>query len=247
MPEPGDLYKTLQVDPEADPEVIQAAYRRLAQKYHPDLAGDGDPEASREAGARMVAINAAWAILRDPAERAAYDRGRALAAAASVDHASERTAGPPSAASPSAEAPTARAAGEGRPETTPRSDDRWRPRAAGGRPESRPDAGRRGPGPAEEGTPQTPSRADPARTAPPGPAAGPPPGPPSGSILTFGRYSGWSLGEIARVDPEYLEWLDRTPIGRPHREELERLLRQLGRRVSTERAASERRGLFRRR
>ena len=36
----ADPYKTLQVDPEADIEVIQAAYRRLAQKYHPDLAAD---------------------------------------------------------------------------------------------------------------------------------------------------------------------------------------------------------------
>ena len=35
--EPGDPYKILQVDPEAEDEVIQAAYRRLARKYHPDL------------------------------------------------------------------------------------------------------------------------------------------------------------------------------------------------------------------
>ena len=38
MPEPVDLYKVLQVDPEAEHEVVQAAYRRLARKYHPDLA-----------------------------------------------------------------------------------------------------------------------------------------------------------------------------------------------------------------
>ena len=34
-----DPYKTLQVDPEAEEEVIAAAYRRLARKYHPDTAG----------------------------------------------------------------------------------------------------------------------------------------------------------------------------------------------------------------
>ena len=28
-----DPYKVLQVDPEAEDEVVQAAYRRLAQKY----------------------------------------------------------------------------------------------------------------------------------------------------------------------------------------------------------------------
>jgi len=32
----ADLYRVLQVDPSADPEVIEAAYKRLALKYHPD-------------------------------------------------------------------------------------------------------------------------------------------------------------------------------------------------------------------
>src|SRR3712207_8591796 len=31
-----DHYKVLQVDPEAEPDVIQAAYRALARKYHPE-------------------------------------------------------------------------------------------------------------------------------------------------------------------------------------------------------------------
>jgi hypothetical protein len=78
-------------------------------------------------------------------------------------------------------------------------------------------------------------------------AAGPPPGPPSGSVLNFGRYSGWSLGEIARRDIEYIEWLDRTPIGRTYRDELDAILRTAGRRQSASTDATERRGLFRRR
>ena len=41
-----DPYKVLQVDPEAEDEVIQAAYRRLARKYHPDLADT--PEAAAD-------------------------------------------------------------------------------------------------------------------------------------------------------------------------------------------------------
>ena len=36
MPESEDLYEILQVHPSAHPEVIQAAYRRLALLYHPD-------------------------------------------------------------------------------------------------------------------------------------------------------------------------------------------------------------------
>ena len=68
MPDGIDPYKVLQVDPEAEDEVIQAAYRRLARKYHPDLAE------TPEAAARMAAINAAWEMIGDPASRAAYDR-----------------------------------------------------------------------------------------------------------------------------------------------------------------------------
>ena len=36
----------------------------------------------------------------------------------------------------------------------------------------------------------------------------------SGSVLDFGRYSGWTVGALADQDPDYLEWLARTPIGR---------------------------------
>jgi len=78
-------------------------------------------------------------------------------------------------------------------------------------------------------------------------AAGPPPGNPSGSVLNFGRYAGWSLGEVGRADLEYIEWLDRMPIGRPYRDEIDGILRQAGRRKSAETDATQRRGLFRRR
>ena len=78
-------------------------------------------------------------------------------------------------------------------------------------------------------------------------SAGPPPGNPSGSVLNFGRYLGWSLGEIARYDLEYIEWLDRTPIGRIYQVELDDLLRSHGRRVSAPPAGDKSRGLFRRR
>ena len=63
MPDRFDPYKILQVDSEAEDEVIQAAYRRLARKYHPDLAE------TPEAAARMSAINAAWELIGDPAAR----------------------------------------------------------------------------------------------------------------------------------------------------------------------------------
>src|SRR5512132_185617 len=65
-----DYYKILQVDPAADPEVITAAYRRLAVKYHPDT------NSSPDATARMQRINESYAVLSDPVQRATYDRSR---------------------------------------------------------------------------------------------------------------------------------------------------------------------------
>jgi curved DNA-binding protein CbpA len=59
-----DLYEVLQVQRRAEPEVIRAAYRALARKYHPDFGGTQD---------RMVAINEAWGVLGDDVRRASYD------------------------------------------------------------------------------------------------------------------------------------------------------------------------------
>ncbi len=58
--------------------------------------------------------------------------------------------------------------------------------------------------------------------------AGPAPGRPSGSVLDFGRHVGWSLGEIARVDPGYLIWLAERPDGAPYRDEIDALLANTG-------------------
>jgi curved DNA-binding protein CbpA len=135
----GDLYKVLQVDPEAEREVIRAAYRALALKYHPDVSSRSED--------RMAALNHAWGILRNASARAVYDQ--------------------------------ARAEGRRKPEV---SHEMRTPMPAALR------------------------------------------GKPSGSVLDFGRYAGWSLGQIATADPVYLEWLARTPIGRPFNREIDALL-----------------------
>lgn len=59
-------------------------------------------------------------------------------------------------------------------------------------------------------------------------AAGPPPGRPSGTILTFGRYIAWSLGEVARTDPWYLLWLEDREEAQPFLPELQEWLVSLG-------------------
>ena len=220
-----DPYKTLQVDPEAEDEVIVAAYRRLARKYHPDVS----PGA--EAAARMIAINAAWEQIGDPAKRAAFDRERAVRAAmARSTHASTSR---PSAAPPASGTPPA---GSARPTTSGASTPPPKPPPETVSPDWT--SGRSSVGGGYDPSMRTPDASG---------AAGPPPGNPSGSRLTFGRYAGWSLGEIARADLEYLEWLDRMPIGRPYRDEIDQLLRRAGRRRSAAAEADDRRGLFRRR
>jgi len=178
-----DYYEVLQVHPRAESDVIRAAYRVLARKYHPDHGGDR---------ARMIAINDAWDILGDPARRASYDAAWAAA---------ERTAGA-SGQAPATEA----AAGASR-------DGPSSPAARPSAPSGAAPGGGTGPAwstqvNAESGIP----------------SAGPPPGNPSGTVLDFGRYRGWSTGEIARHDLDYIEWLRRATIGRPLKAELEALL-----------------------
>jgi curved DNA-binding protein CbpA len=139
-----DPYKVLQVDPYAEPEVIRAAYRALALRYHPDTVTGSQ--------ARMAILNQAWEILRTASSRAVYDQARAEA---------QRMPAVPM------------------PE---------------------------------------------ASHAMPAPVRAAPPGKPSGSVLDFGRYAGWSLGVLATADPDYLEWLVRTPIGRSFNREIGALL-----------------------
>jgi curved DNA-binding protein CbpA len=69
MTGPKSLYDVLEVAPDADQGAIEAAYRALIKKYHPDrlaAAGGGDQQ-------RAAEINEAYTVLRDPAKRAAHD------------------------------------------------------------------------------------------------------------------------------------------------------------------------------
>ena len=212
MADPNDPYKVLQVDPEAEDEVIQAAYRRLARKYHPDLAE------TPEAAARMSRINAAWELIGDPEARRAYDRKRPTASGWPASPSTPGPGTPPRPTTvPPVQPPTPRP-----PETVSRDWTSGRSTQGGGFDESM-------------------------RAAEGFGAAGPPPGRPSGTVLNFGRYAGWSLGEVARHDIEYIEWLDRAPIGRNYRQEVDDILRTSGRRRSADAEDADRRGLYRRR
>jgi curved DNA-binding protein CbpA len=58
--------------------------------------------------------------------------------------------------------------------------------------------------------------------------AGPPPRnpAPTGHTLTFGRYRGWTLNQVAHFDFDYIEWLSRTTMGRNYKRDLDQLLRR---------------------
>jgi curved DNA-binding protein CbpA len=92
-----DPYAVLQVLPNAEPEVVTAAFKALALKYHPDH------DATRRAAEKMAELNRAYAILRDHRSRSAHDRARrSTIAGISVAAASVRShvAAPPSNPSP---------------------------------------------------------------------------------------------------------------------------------------------------
>ena len=61
-----DHYAVLGVAPSADPDVIRAAYRVLAQRHHPDRNAHTD-------GSAMVRLNQAYAVLSCPKRRAEFD------------------------------------------------------------------------------------------------------------------------------------------------------------------------------
>ena len=139
-----DPYRILQIQPDADPDVVRAAYRVLARKAHPDASVALDPTAER----RMTDLNWAYALVRDPVKRQAWESDR-------------RRAPPPTPA-------------EG----------------------------------ATHGAPRGPLEADGA-----------------GMRLDFGRYQGWTLGEVAKRDPTYLDWLRRHQSGARYRDSIDILLR----------------------
>ena len=152
MPE-RDLYKVLHVDPEADPDVIEAAFGVLTAKLNPrtDLTGVHE--------VRLAELNRAYATLRDRAARLAYDKERSSDLVA----------------------------------MGPGEDGRGYQRMGTGALTERMQAGPNGEHVAD-------------------------------LTITFGRYTGWTLGALARQDPEYLRWLGRHSSGVRFRTEIYRIL-----------------------
>lgn len=83
-----DLYGELEISPHARAEVVEAAYRLLVKRHHPDVAGVSDD-------ARVKRLNLAREWLTDPAKRQRYDAGtHATRPPEAMHEAPSRTFGP---------------------------------------------------------------------------------------------------------------------------------------------------------
>ena len=63
-----DYYDIMGIKRGASQDEVKRAYRKLARKYHPDVSKEADAEA------RFKDLGEAYAVLKDPEKRAAYDQ-----------------------------------------------------------------------------------------------------------------------------------------------------------------------------
>lgn len=209
----GDPYTELGLRHDATNTQIKRRWRELAREHHPDRAA-GDREAAARLTTQMARINAAYDLLRDPVRRAAYNASPAgrRARSRTDDGAGDRVefdengsadgrpAGPPPP-----------------PRTTPvtaRFDTTtaFRPRNAR-LSEASP---LRGHAPRAHNAPE---ERDLRASTPTGPVEHrrgkrgieiPTLQEARETVLNFGKFHGYTLGEVEILDPAYIDWISRT-------------------------------------
>jgi curved DNA-binding protein CbpA len=210
----GDPYAALDVRHEATDAQIKRRWRELARAHHPDRAA-GDADAAATLTARMARINAAYDVLRDPVRRAAYDsspagrRARAESGAAggwprfddAAPFAGERGGPPPPPRTTPVTARYDTSAGlrprntrTGAPAATMRGTYPRVRRDIGGEPDLR------------ASTPTGPVHRRTGRRAEPVPTLQEA----RETTLNFGRFHGYTLGEVELLEPSYIDWVART-------------------------------------
>ncbi|MGA3030659.1 MAG: DnaJ domain-containing protein [Candidatus Limnocylindrales bacterium] len=217
---PRNPFVVLGLSPDSTMESIKTAWRRLARQHHPDIAS-GDPAVERRATRTMAEINAAYQELRDPEKRRVHRDAAARAAHVG--------GGVPSGGGTPGDGGTGGATegASGRPgwvsrhssvrPVTARIDTSalLRPRNATLRPlDHSPLPGLpprprsiNGHEPPRASTPTGPTH----RRRGPSMEADLPTLPEAlGTRLKFGKFAGLTLGEVAAIEPSYVEWIVRT-------------------------------------
>lgn len=247
-----DPYLVLGIEPGASIATVKAAWRKLARQHHPDLSG-GDAAVARAATRRMAEINAAYEQLRDPVvdpiaggrgrdgtgkRDGATDRADVGSTGAGTDRPADgsrtgRTGGPPP---PRPTRPvTARldTTDTLRPRNaTTASSGGGRARPPVGQPPIRSRASEMGPRRASDPNgPLIRSRLHRFRA----------PVPPSLQVaqaveLSFGKFHGHTLGDVAGFEPSYVDWLAGSLLRDPDLAAAARVIR----------AELDRRGIVRR-
>ena len=201
-----DPYRVLDLPHDASTSSIKRRWRELAREHHPDRAFGDVTEAARLTR-RMALINTAYELLVDPVRRADYDSspdGRAARYGAgptmSADGRVERPVGPP----PPPPSPPVTARFDASPVFRPRnstvSGHRHHPPGHEPLPRHRADGE-----PLRASTPTGPVERVPGKVSPP----------PSlrealDAELQFGKFRGYTLGEVAMIEPTYVGWIART-------------------------------------
>jgi hypothetical protein len=215
---PRNPFTVLGLPLDASAEAIKVAWRHLARQHHPDVStvdSNSDPSGERRANRTMAEINAAYQELRDPVRRRVHREAAVRASRAGAT-------GVPGSAVP--DRGSAGAADGHRP---------------GSRPSTRPVTARidtsallrprnstlipldRSPLPGLSPRPRSVDGHEPPRASTPtgpmhrrrGPtmeADLPSAAEAMETRLGFGKFAGRTLGEVAAVEPSYLEWIVRT-------------------------------------
>ena len=212
-------FTVLELPFDASEDAIKAAWRRLARENHPDVAS-GDQAGERRATRRMVEINAAYHELRDPERRRIHRESAARAGASAGTGTHGGSAADGSTYNGAGSAPFTPpgwvSAKRSRP-VTARIDTSalLRPRNATLFPEDRNPLRGHPPRPRSAEDREPPRASDP---------TGPMhrrPGPnmdadlPSLAValdveLGFGKFAGLTLGDVADLEPSYVDWIVRT-------------------------------------
>ncbi|HUR15913.1 MAG TPA: J domain-containing protein [Candidatus Limnocylindrales bacterium] len=211
----GNPYQVLGVRSDASNATIKRRWRELAREHHPDRAAGNREEAARLT-TRMARINAAYDLLRDPSRRQSFDssaegrlareedggRGRRADFEDETVYDPQTSPGPP----PAQRTTPVTARFDTTSSFRPRNARLGEQRTAALRGQPPMGRARRDDADLRASTPTGPVVTRRGKRAEPPPTLQEA----RETTLAFGRYHGYTLGEVELLEPAYLEWIGRT-------------------------------------